>query len=227
MIEYVYDTWLSKIIQKDCYNIFCKETTKKFEFIKKKNSFFTAKIESSDFPKSLYLQKYGFKCIDYHLTFNKKLEVGENISACRFYANSDKCHVLKLSNFFNFSRFHMDPEISSSVASKIKREWVKSFFLGKRGDNMIVFEEAGNILGFLLFLIRGEEIIIDLIIVDEKHRRKNIAKKMIDFMVKKSISKRIQRVKVGTQSSNLNAIKFYSKLGFSLSSINIILHKHI
>ena len=50
---------------------------------------------------------------------------------------------------------------------------------------------------------------------------------MIDFMVKKSISKRIQRVKVGTQSSNLNAIKFYSKLGFSLSSINIILHKHI
>ena len=63
----------------------------------------------------------------------------------------------------------------------IKEKWVSNFFLGLRGDGLVIYRGKSSIEGFLLYLKEKEKIVIDLIVVDPKKREKKNWKKYDSF----------------------------------------------
>ena len=215
------DPWLEKILKRKCYNLKLDRKNGK-KFLSFPTGFITCKLDSNHFKESLYLQSKNFFFIDNQLTFTWKFSETKFQKICDFATIHDKDNLLKLSNFLNNSRFHIDKNISSTESKMIKEHWIKNFFSGQRGDGLIISKEKNIINGFLLYLKKKENLIIDLIVVAPKTRRKSIGKNMIFFL--SSLFKGFN-IQAGTQSSNSTAINFYQKLGFKLSSSKIILHK--
>lgn len=216
------DPWLEKILKKNCFNL---ELDKKHgkKFLSFPKGFITCKLNAGNFKELFYLQSKKFIFIDNQLTFISEFEKNRIGNSCNFATANDESHVLKLCKFLNNSRFHKDMNISCKESNLIKELWIKSFFNGGRGDGLIISKEKNTINGFLLYLKKKEELIIDLIVVNPKKRRGNIGKNMVYFL--SSLYKGLN-IRAGTQSSNLIAINFYQKLGFRLLSSKIILHRN-
>ena len=103
---------------------------------------------------------------------------------------------------------------------------MSNFFLGKRGEWMVVIEENNKIKGFLQLIYKNKNtIVIDLIAIDKKSRGKGLAKEMISYAFKNCLKKN-GTIEVGTQIANTPSIKLYSKLGFNMNYASYVLHKH-
>jgi ribosomal protein S18 acetylase RimI-like enzyme len=125
---------------------------------------------------------------------------------------------------FVYSRFHLDRAVPNVLADKIKAEWVGNYFLGKRGDEMVVALVDERVVGFLQLLRRNENLIIDLIAVDASQRRKGIARDMIAYA--ESQYDDCSHIVVGTQVANIPSIRLYEKIGFRLRSSKYVFHYH-
>lgn len=124
---------------------------------------------------------------------------------------------------FVFDRFHSDPNISDEVASKIKRLWVENYFNGIRGDKCFVSLDKTEVKGFLLTVIRKNEVVIDLIAVDKKFRNHGVATDLINGMVS-YYRKEFSIFSVGTQVSNMASIRLYQKCDFNISEYGLVWH---
>lgn len=124
---------------------------------------------------------------------------------------------------FIFDRFHNDPKITNSIANEIKRNWAGNFFTGQRGSAMIVASENSIPVGFMLLLNGEEKATIDLIAVDENHRKNGLAMRMIEFTKKELVKNNLV---VGTQVSNIPSIRMYESMGFKTINSQFVLHYH-
>lgn len=122
------------------------------------------------------------------------------------------------------SRFHADPRIAPADAEAIKRRWAGNFFEGKRGERLLVAIGGGVVRGFLLTLERGEQGVIDLIALDPAARGKGVAGMLVSAWL--GAAPALRRIFVGTQISNVTAIRAYQKLGFRLKDASYALHMH-
>lgn len=232
------DEWLSKQISKNTYLFKVNELGKnmifqewnKFIFDHKNESFFIfSKINTGYVEKWQCLEKEGFKLID----TNIKYELTNRISSeTNSYENTRICFAEKeyqksvekiARDNFIYSRFHLDPLIDNEIASKIKQNWVKNYFSGKRGNQLVVALLNDEPVGFLLLILKNRELFIDLIGVDKKAQGKGLASAMINYAEKNIIHKCI---KVGTQIGNFPSIKLYQKLGFILTGSDYVFHYH-
>ena len=222
------DTWLTNTLGFNAYNatgnllLLNKNKILPYRFI-------DAKTDLTAFDEIENLQKIGFRLIDTNVQFKTSyISLSKSYNGCRFAVPSDKEVIKKIAaESFIFSRFHLDKRISIDKANKIKSEWAGNFFKGNRGEWMIVFENKEKILGFLLLLKKPENtIVIDLIGVKKESQGKGIGKAMISFAFSNCISDQKSLVIAGTQLSNYKSLKFYSKLGFIISSANYVFHYH-
>ncbi len=84
-------------------------------------------------------------------------------------------------------------------------------------ENVLVYLLDGEVVGFIEYMKMYEVVEIEYIVVSPEHRRKGIGKSLIiDAISSKDVEKAILEVK----KSNIGAIEFYKKLGFS--SIRVI-----
>jgi len=128
--------------------------------------------------------------------------------------------------FSNFShdRFHCDPNIPDAIASEIKCQWVGNFFSGIRGDQCFVARSENlSVKGFLLSIIRNNEVVIDLIAVDSIYRRKGVAKNLIDGMLS-YYQKDYAAYSVGTQLNNTASVRLYESIGYQVVSHGAVWH---
>lgn len=235
-----HDEWLSKILGRETYRIivdqdFLNESksiiSKQIREIHKLQSrrvFMYAKVSSSFIPGIKFLEMMGFNLVDNNIIFEKPI-ASSHIFGCesvvRNAVSQDRNRVVDIARRnFAFSRFHLDPDIPNSIANRIKAEWVKSYFSGKRGNEVIVAEIKGKIAGFLLIMYdQNKDLIIDLIATDKNQRGKGLASKMIAYAESKSDGANIQ---VGTQVVNIPSINFYLKNGFRIRESNYVFHFH-
>ena len=215
------DLWLEQILKKKCYHLIADKVKGK-EFKTFPTGFISCKLNPEDFKESFYLQSKKFLYIDNQLTFSSKEKLNNKFKNCELAKKTDISEILRLTSFLSNSRFHNDNNINIKQSNMIKEKWVSNFFLGLRGDGLVIYRGKNSIEGFLLYLKEKKKIVIDLIVVDPKKREKKIGKNMIHFLSNLHDNFTIQ---AGTQASNLIAIKFYQKIGFKLSSSKIILHK--
>lgn len=208
------------------------EERRAFDSVLNGNVMVYSKIDPISIKSSSFLSSRGFRLIDTNLSMKKKLggQYGEPSRECpdaqiRFARADDEKGVVALARrSFSFSRFHLDPDISIEDVNDLKGEWARNFFLGTRGQAMVVAIEHGLVTAFLQLLYLADQLIIDLIAVDPGHRSKGIAKKIILYAI--SHCGDFASMRVGTQIANIPSIRLYEGLGFKVDSFQHVFHYH-
>lgn len=127
---------------------------------------------------------------------------------------------------FAEDRFHCDPAIGAFAAARIKEAWAKNFFLGLRGDRMLVAEATGGVVvGFVQLLDINDSTVIDLIAVVPSEQGRGIGRALIEAVVA-SVPPNAKVVRVGTQLTNTPSLRLYSRAGFGIVASTHVLHRH-
>jgi len=121
------------------------------------------------------------------------------------------------------SRFHADPAIAQPRADALKAAWAGNYFTGARGDGMLVAEAEGKPVGFLLYLLKDEGLVIDLIAVAAAQRGKGLGASLVAEAAR---STKAARLITGTQLANAPAAAFYEGLGFRIVGAGHMFHFH-
>ena len=232
------DAFLGKILGLPAYKIneFIEPLDLKFLKDKnygKKGSFFYTKLDYSNLTSLGFLKNSGFKIIEENITLERSgggANINEPFRHCQQYEirlaqDGDKTFVEEIAETsFSHDRFHQDPKIDNSLADEIKRQWAGNFFLGQRGNTMIVATANNQPVAFLLLLLTKKHSVIDLIAVSEDHRQKGLGLQMINYALQNFSGN--NRWIVGTQSTNIASIRLYESLGFQTMGSHYVLHRH-
>jgi RimJ/RimL family protein N-acetyltransferase len=228
LTKLILDKWLSELIGKQTYILHLTENRITKKILPTGKSFIWTKIPVDNITGLINLQKIGFYIVDTNiqLSMNKNIN-NTNDNKIRFAKPEDEQIIRLLARHaFSYNRFQVDPNISERIALKIKEEWVGNYFSGKRGKWMVVIEQNGKVVGFLLIIQKNQNnIIIDLIAVDKEKRGRGLAKAMISFAFLNCLGN-IGVVEVGTQIANTVSLALYTKLGFNVTGAFYVLHRH-
>ena len=226
------DPWLGGIIGRPAMRL-SRDFGASQAWIKKLRSdriFVTAKVDARDIAVTSRLEDLGFRMVDAALTFEAaKNTTNIDTGTVRFATPSDRSKVASIaSSSFVYSRFHLDPAFPDSLGRQIKFEWADNFFVGKRGDCMIVAEDQGSVVGFCLLISTPNALVIDLVAVSATATRKGLARAMIEFAFARAPRNSEGRfcLRAGTQAANLPSVRMYESLGFCLTSAQFVLHHH-
>lgn len=228
------DLWLGQMLGKPAYRICGRGSDMKAGDLPQTESFIEARVDVTDSESLARLQDLGFVVIDCNMTL--ELEANEAFldehprarsSRIRFATVEDENGVRTLAReSFEYNRFRRDPRISNEIANTIKEEWAANFFVGARGEWMVVAEDGGEIVGFLQLMRAGQDILlIDLVAVASQAQRRGVARLMISFALRNCI-KQPGGMRVGTQLSNQGSLRLYESMGFRLHSVVYLLHLH-
>lgn len=139
----------------------------------------------------------------------------------RFPYNDDVVRIAKSS--FQSSRFYNDPHLLPSQADKVYEKWVSNAF-NQEQKYFVLAVVTEVIQGFILFSIRDNGAVIELIGVDADHRRQKLGQSMIHTVFKFARENGLSSVKVGTQINNTQAIRFYINNSFGFVGSNSVYH---
>ena len=186
------------------------------------------RICASDSKFTIQLEDIGFHIVETNAVYlrdmKKKVKI-QGRCTVRNALSEDRDDVCVITEkCFRYSRFHNDPNIDNQVANSIKVLWVSNYFLGKRGDKMVVAEVDNIVVGFLLLLYKEDKLIVDLIAVDSNYRRENIASDMIAYVAQNCDG--FKHIQAATQLINVESIKFYEKNSFRFKSSSYAFHYH-
>ena len=191
-------------------------------------AFLYAKVPTSDIDAVGALVGLGFLVVDTNVVLERPAgSVPDDVDdACRFAKAGDREAVCALAGrSFTLSRLHLDPAVPRAVADRSRSEWASNFFAGQRGNHMVVAEVAGRCAGFLQLLgPKDGVLVIDLIGVDPDHRRRGLARKMIQFAAAQL--RDFAAMRVGTQIANIPSLRLYEALGFRTTETSYVLHCH-
>jgi len=126
---------------------------------------------------------------------------------------------------FGFSRFLNDPYLPNEKARCIYGDMTKNAFR-KPGRFFSIIKASEVIIGYLLFSINEQAAssTIELVAIDQNHKGRGIGRSLIRSMENYVCKKGIDTIKVGTQLSNIDALKFYTSYGFKHFECNSIYH---
>lgn len=231
----IHDTWLSGILECRAVRIVPPQiagisSANVAQELNHAGLFAYAKVSPVEPQQIAWLENSGFRLVDTNVVFDKTINTIEGAFSSghctvRFATPSDEEQTVELARrSFRFSRFHLDPQIPRQKADIIKAEWVRNYFRGERGDAMVIAEIDGAVVGFIQLLHQAERLVIDLIAVDEGHRRKNIASDMIAFA--EANAGESATYVVGTQIANIPSMRLYERLGFRMASASYVFHYH-
>ena len=88
---------------------------------------------------------------------------------------------------------------------------------------MVIALYKNKPIAFLQLILKGKDLIIDLIAVSSQYRGQKIGTALIKFA---SENIKSEKILVGTQISNIPSIKLYQKLGFNYIKSDYVFHYH-
>jgi dTDP-4-amino-4,6-dideoxy-D-galactose acyltransferase len=149
--------------------------------------------------------------------------VADHISGYDLTYTSDKLKNLALQSGL-YSRFKIDPGFQNNEYDRLYTEWIEKSVDRKLANEVLVYSEGNELLGFITLVLRGNTGAIGLIAVDENQRGKAIGKKLIGAALKYFSDHKVTSVEVVTQKANGAACRFYESCGFKIKSILNIYH---
>lgn len=187
-----------------------------------------AKVPTEKINTVTLLEAAGFRVVDTNIVLRKPVEKGKALSGnceVRLATEYDVGGVRAIARSeFQYSRFHMDPNVDNKMADQFKAEWAGNFFSGQRGERMVIAEIDDQLAGFLQLLHDGNKLIIDLMAVASAFRRCNVSTDMILYAEDRAAG--FDCIQVGTQAGNIPALRFYEKVGFRCVGSSYVLHYH-
>lgn len=182
------------------------------------------------------LARLGFCAVDVNVTFaldcrrarTLRVPAGIRIANIRTEEHADVLQIAKTA--FEFDRYHLDPQIPSSAADKVKHDWILNYINKARGDRLLVASLDGRAVGFLAVLradVDGKTCaVIDLVGVDRAFRRRGFAAALVAGFAE-AYRDDCDELRVGTQIANIPSIRLYEGVGFTLHSASYVLHMHV
>jgi dTDP-4-amino-4,6-dideoxy-D-galactose acyltransferase len=203
-------------------------------------AFFSAKIPTRDVAALTSAMQAGFSVVDVNVTFDwdrmandtSKNEVHGTSNIVIEAAGADDALAIEeiAGHCFTFSRFHLDLAIGLDRANEVKRQWARNACLGRASVVYVARENNGDVAGFLAVLEgksrRGKDANIDLVGVEAARQGKG-AGRALSRMFLEQWQGRADRLRVGTQISNIPAMRLYESIGFRVTETSYVLHAHV
>lgn len=232
MNQLIHDGWLSEQLGMPSYQwkpnldaLLDGQTFQALEPLRQGRCFAFAKLSPTAHTYRVALQEQGFYLADTALVFEKPIQADRALRGniqVRWAAPSDAEGAIRVAQHnFIYDRFHADPHIPPDTADALKAAWVSNYFRGQRGDQMVIAEKDGQVVGFNQLLFR-DHLVIDLIATDQAHRRQGIAHDLIAFAEAQAGT--FSRIRVGTQASNIASVRLYEAMGFRLVETQYVFH---
>lgn len=232
------DFWLAERIGRNAYRLAVDENLlgragiddrALLGYVLSESVFIYSRVSPTFAAGMRFLRRHRFDLVDTNVVFEKAIGGLRPPGAgfeIRDAVPADRNGVVEVAGgSFTCSRFHLDPEIPRAVANRIKADWANNYFEGKRGQRMVVAIDERRVAGFLQLLHGRDGVMtIDLVAVDERHRRKGMAREMIAFA--ETTATGMQRVRAGTQVANAASIRLYEDLGFRFVEAAYVFHYH-
>ena len=200
------------------------------------SAFYHAKVPCQAADQVRVFCAAGFFVVDVNLTFQRTPDCDPGRQprpgiVVREIRPADYPQILDVAEHcFRYSRFHLDPFFAREQANRIKREWVRNYILGRRGERMFVAESEGIPVGFLAVLageVKGRSCrVIDLIGVSASHQGQGLGQELVDHF-RQFYAGKCDLLRVGTQAANIPSARLYERCGFRLAESAYVLHAHV
>lgn len=181
------------------------------------------------------LNSLGYKQVDTSITYCRRPAGAEllrlkglTVGTC---LSEEHGRIRELSRYaFTNSRFYADDELDQEAAHKLKERWISNNLTGRAPLNLSARID-GRFAGFISCLKSeadkemGVPVMsrIDLIAVDENYRGKSVGKSLVMAGLRHSSESEIMAV--GTQHSNMPAMRLYKSCGFVPVADEVTFHK--
>lgn len=232
------DQWLSDVLEMPCFRMNDLPEGASSEAVAAAmaaaapagRAFFAVKESTEDVRAIEALVQVGFNVADVGVTLVHNgdvmdARVADGVTVDNA-SESDEADIVDVAGrCFVYSRFHADRRIGAERADRIKREWARNSCRG-RAAMVYVARRDGDAAGFLAVMKRGGEAVIDLIGVDAKHQGQGVGRSLSLRFIREWRG-RADRLLVGTQASNIPALRLYESLGFRTSETSYALHAHL
>lgn len=189
---------------------------------KNKIAYATYRVPSSDFSRIHALEKSNFILTDGLITLSidlSEIEIGETVKEIREANRNDIDKLRDLtSGLYSGTRVFNDPFISEDKANEFYMRWVENSVMGKAADSVLVWEEEGEILGYITLKRNGS---IPLIGVSKKAQGKGIGKSLIKASFNKFRQWGLKKVIIETQINNIPALRTYQACGFKITDSHL------
>jgi ribosomal protein S18 acetylase RimI-like enzyme len=217
------DPWLAEVMRRPVFRV---EGSGSADELALTSGFYFAKVATDRIADVRALERRGFGVVDTNVTFELQREVvvDSNVEVGSLVDAEADAVLAIAGSAFRYSRFHLDPEVGTELAHHVKREWIRNYVRGVRGDGLLVARHGGRPIGFLAPLVAHGTAAIDLVAVaTDAHGRGAGSALVAAFCTRYAGKPRI----VGTQVANVPSIRLYTKLGFALARSQYILHHHV
>ncbi len=162
------------------------------------------------------LENNNFTIVDGLVSLsNDEMDIVHNINSKIRKAKITDLKQLKniASTSFERTRIYNDAILDKKKAGKMYARWIENSLTQKVADEVFVWEENGEILGFITLQKSGH---IPLIAVMHKARGKGIAKELIKAVLYQCKEWGITRSEIETQMANIPALRAYQSCGFKI-----------
>ncbi|MBI4908888.1 MAG: GNAT family N-acetyltransferase [Acidobacteria bacterium] len=134
---------------------------------------------------------------------------------------------------YQFDRFHADSALSTSIANRLHREWLRNSCSGKAADAVFVAARENEVLSYVTLsfdkdvaLLTGKKLAtIVLVATSEKARGKGLARMTTLNALHWLKAQGCDAVTVGTQFRNIPAGRLYESCGFRLAATSLTFRK--
>ena len=128
-------------------------------------------------------------------------------------SKSDTSQLKKMTaNLYSGTRITNDPK-TRAFANNYYLRWVENSVNNIAADSVLVWDEDGEILGYITLQKKGQ---IPLIGVSGKAREKGIARSLLNAAFAKFKKWGVKTVNIDTQMGNIPALRVYQGVGFKI-----------
>ncbi len=233
------DPWLAAILERDVFRVLTPDEGVAPEVLAgheqgRPGAFYFAKVEAARTRAVESLESAGYRVVDANVTFGAAapppVPGASDVELVDASAVDPDAIIDVAGGCFRYSRFHLDPRFPRELADRVKREWVRNYLRGVRGDRLFVAVAEGRPAGFLAALTTGPAgapvAVIDLVGVDPGFQRRGIGRALVQGFLA-HYGSRCEAYRVGTQVANAPSIRLYQSLGFGFEHCHYVLHRHV
>lgn len=123
-----------------------------------------------------------------------------------------------------YSRFFLDKNFISEDFYRLYQKWVDNSISNIYADDLLVFLDESQIVGFVTYKSNESTATIGLIAVSPNQQGKGIGAKLLKHVENVLFDKQIKTLQIPTQESNQAACNFYTKQGYALHEKTFIKH---
>ncbi len=122
------------------------------------------------------------------------------------------------------SRFKVDRNFGELNFVLLYKKWVDNSINYSIADEVFVYKENSNIIGFITVKYTSKEAVIGLLAVNKLYRGRKIGTKLIEKVEEQALKIGCLNISVDTQLENKLACNFYQKNKFQLIEMTNIYH---